>query len=403
MIRARRRGRPRRAGSRWAIARTSFGLHRRAFGLVARVGRHDRQGEAEGGARARTSRVDPDAPAVALDDLPAQRQADAGARVVLLGVQPLEDRRRPARRTRARCRCRCRAPRTPCTSAVARGADRERRAAPSPRNLMALPIRFWKQRRPAGVASPRTAGSGVDVDRRRRSPRSAAARLATRLRRARRRGRPAPASTPCRPTRENVEQVVDQLLHPLGAVDGELDVLVGALVELAAVAALEQLAEAGDLAQRLLQVVRGDVGELLELGVRARELARLRLEARSRARSTPRARRRSAAHRLDVAGDRDDVRRGPPRAGLELGRRIDARSDRGQHERHADDDDRDHEVADGVGEALAALAARAARIPASCRASAPRTASKSTLPSPARFFDGRLAGSLRTSAITGSA
>ena len=48
-----------------------------------------------------------------------------------------------------------------------------------------------------------------------------------------------------------------------------------ALVELARVAALEHLAEARDLAQRLLEVVRGDVGELLELGVRALERERL--------------------------------------------------------------------------------------------------------------------------------
>ena len=50
--------------------------------------------------------------------------------------------------------------------------------------------------------------------------------------------------------------------------------LVGALVELALVALLEHLAEARHLAQRLLQVVRGDVGELLQLGVRAGELGR---------------------------------------------------------------------------------------------------------------------------------
>ena len=72
-----------------------------------------------------------------------------------------------------------------------------------------------------------------------------------------------------------LEQVVDQVLHPAGAVDGELDVAVGALVELARVAPLEHLGEARDLAQRLLQVVRGDVGELLELLVGALELARL--------------------------------------------------------------------------------------------------------------------------------
>jgi hypothetical protein len=63
------------------------------------------------------------------------------------------------------------------------------------------------------------------------------------------------------------EQVVDQRLHALGAVHGELDVLVGPGVELAGVTPLEQLGEARHLAQRLLQVVRSDVGELLELGV----------------------------------------------------------------------------------------------------------------------------------------
>ena len=38
--------------------------------------------------------------------------------------------------------------------------------------------------------------------------------------------------------------------------------------------ALEPLAVHADLAQRLLQVVRGDRGELLELGIRARERVR---------------------------------------------------------------------------------------------------------------------------------
>ena len=63
------------------------------------------------------------------------------------------------------------------------------------------------------------------------------------------------------------EQVVDQGLHPLGPVDGELDVLVGPFVELAPVALLEQLGEAGHLAERLLQVVGGYIGELLELDI----------------------------------------------------------------------------------------------------------------------------------------
>ena len=76
------------------------------------------------------------------------------------------------------------------------------------------------------------------------------------------------------------EQVVDQRLHALGAVDGEVDVLLAALVELPRVAALEHLAEARHLAQRLLEVVRGDVGELLELGVGALERRGLLLDLR---------------------------------------------------------------------------------------------------------------------------
>ena len=55
------------------------------------------------------------------------------------------------------------------------------------------------------------------------------------------------------------------------AVDGEADELVGVVVELAPVAAGEELGVARHHAQRLLQVVRGDVGELLELRVRADE------------------------------------------------------------------------------------------------------------------------------------
>ena len=65
-----------------------------------------------------------------------------------------------------------------------------------------------------------------------------------------------------------------------GAVDGEADELVGVVVELALVAARQQLRVARHHAQRLLQVVRGDVGELLELGVRARQLVLLGAQRR---------------------------------------------------------------------------------------------------------------------------
>ena len=67
------------------------------------------------------------------------------------------------------------------------------------------------------------------------------------------------------------EQVVDQGLHPVGAVDGEADVLVRLVVQLCAVAPLQELAEAGDLPQRLLQVVRGHIGELLQFVIGPRE------------------------------------------------------------------------------------------------------------------------------------
>ena len=63
------------------------------------------------------------------------------------------------------------------------------------------------------------------------------------------------------------EQIIDQRLHALGAVDRITDELVGVGVELAPVALRDQLQVARNHAQRLLHVVRRDVGELLELGV----------------------------------------------------------------------------------------------------------------------------------------
>ncbi len=107
------------------------------------------------------------------------------------------------------------------------------------------------------------------------------------------------------------EQVVDQHLHPLGPVHGELDVLVGLLVELAAVAALQQLAEAGDLAQRLLQVVRGDVGELLELGVGALQLGRVLRPAPRSPPAPPTAPAGCAAASMFTSAARPRISRGP--------------------------------------------------------------------------------------------
>ena len=98
-------------------------------------------------------------PAVALDDLLADRQADAGARVLLAAVQPLEDARRCGRSTAGRCRCRCRARRTPTRRAFAPRRDVDARAVRAARNLMALPIRFWKSWT-SWLSSARTVGSG---------------------------------------------------------------------------------------------------------------------------------------------------------------------------------------------------------------------------------------------------
>ena len=72
------------------------------------------------------------------------------------------------------------------------------------------------------------------------------------------------------------QQVVDQPLHPVCAVHREVDVLVGALVELSIVAASQEGDVARYHAERFLEVVGGDVGELLQFPVRAGEFFGLR-------------------------------------------------------------------------------------------------------------------------------
>ena len=69
------------------------------------------------------------------------------------------------------------------------------------------------------------------------------------------------------------EQVLDYLLHLVRAVDDELDVPVGPLVERVPVPPRQELGEARDRPEGLLQVVARDVRELLQLLVRPRELA----------------------------------------------------------------------------------------------------------------------------------
>ena len=65
------------------------------------------------------------------------------------------------------------------------------------------------------------------------------------------------------------QQVADQAGHPLGPVHGVGDVLVGLGIHLSPIAIAQQLQVAGDHPQRLLEIVRGHVGELLQVLVGA--------------------------------------------------------------------------------------------------------------------------------------
>lgn len=72
---------------------------------------------------------------------------------------------------------------------------------------------------------------------------------------------------------------MDEFLHTLGAIDGIGDELVGFGIEFLAVALSEELDVAGDEPEGLLEVVRGDVGKLLEVAVGAFELGEGGVEA----------------------------------------------------------------------------------------------------------------------------
>ena len=79
-------------------------------------------------------------------------------------------------------------------------------------------------------------------------------------------------------TRRELEQVLDQTLHPLGRGVGPLQVVEAPLGEGVGLGLGDPLGERAHLAQRLLQIVRGDRGELVELGVGAGELLGAALE-----------------------------------------------------------------------------------------------------------------------------
>ncbi len=100
-----------------------------------------------------------------------------------------------------------------------------------------------------------------------------------------------------------VQKVVDEDLHTVRAVDRVFDVLIGPGVQLATVAALEELGEAGDLPQRLLQIVGGDVRELLQLGVGALQVGRLGVETHARLFGERQLPHQTATHEVDLGAE----------------------------------------------------------------------------------------------------
>ncbi len=160
--------------------------------------------------------------------------------------------------------------------------------------------------------------------------------------------------------------------------------LVAPIVELVAVALLQQLAERRDLAQRFLQVVRGDVGELLKLGVGAAQLGGLRVQvgglagrdglrgagvvssASTSSLRIPRRRRRRRAGppgrraRCGGRSHRPPPGRRPPAAGAAAGRRPAAQHDRQRRRREQEDDQDGHvdPVLDGRGPGCSAARSR---------------------------------------------
>src|SRR6266568_2722364 len=225
-----------------------------------------REGELERGARAGLG-LDPDPPAVALDDLLADGEADAGAGVLGAGVQPLEDDEDPVHVLRIDAD-----PIVPDGEqpflAVGSGRDVDRRSHCGPAELDRVPDQVLEHLREA---------AGVSVDRRERAARHRGAALVQRRsqveeglieRRARvdRRERLVDAADA-----RVLEQAADERLHALRALDRVVDVFLRLRVHLVGVALLEELHVARDHQERLLEVVRRDVGELLEVGVRAGE------------------------------------------------------------------------------------------------------------------------------------
>ena len=188
--------------------------------------------------------------------------------------------RRSFRSTAGRFPGRCPAPRRPISARRSWSAETCTSGVPGFWYLMALPTRFWKSWS-AASRRPGRSGRGSWVT---SAPLSSMAprRFASACRERVLAGVSRAVPRPSVPTREIGQQILDQPLHAARAVDREGDELVGIGVELALVPPGQQLGVARHHPQRLLQVVRRDVGELPQLLVRAIQLVHLLHEVRPR-------------------------------------------------------------------------------------------------------------------------
>ena len=138
--------------------------------------------------------------------------------------------RTPCPRTRVRSRCHCRPPRSASPNRLCVACTRTTGGTSGRRNFSPLPSRLIMSWR-SSAASPDTTGSSPSSMVPSTSARAGSSWAAAAARDRAQVDRLEALGGPADPGER--EQVVDQLLHALGAVHREPDVLVGALVELA--------------------------------------------------------------------------------------------------------------------------------------------------------------------------
>ena len=247
------------------------------------------------------------APAVVLDDLAAHREPDPGPRVDVPGVQALEDDEDPVGVLGVDADAVVGHGELPALAVAARRDAHQRRLVAVELDRVGDQVLEHESEQRALAVGPR---ADPPAPRRwRRSPRWPARGHSSRARRGRRR-RPARGGRSTRPTREKASRSLISACMRLAPSTAKAMYCSPRSSSWPAVAVLEQLAEARHLAQRLLEVVRGDVGELLELGVGAFERDGLLLELLL-----------GGAHRLEIArrSARASTRRRAPRRSMSLG------------------------------------------------------------------------------------